>query len=332
MAARGYVRRVRYFSHDRLTFDLDDSAGDDAGRLESQEVVVLLHGWPQDRRAWRSVTPALVEAGLRVIAPDLRGASPGARPPRPSDYEIGESVGDVIALADEVGAERIHVVGHDWGGALAWVLASRHPERVATVTVLSTPHPAAMAWAFRHVDQSRRSAYMIAFALPVVPGMVFRRLTGPFLRRTGLPDDLAQMYAERMARPGAAAASLQWYRAALPLRRMLDERVARLRRGSQGQATGGLDLTDPAARPAKDATQIVPATFVWGSKDPALGRAAAERTGVVLTRAAERAGVDPATAYRFVELDAGHWLPETRADEVAAAIVDRVRTRWEHQA
>lgn len=309
-----YVERVRYFSRDGLTFDLDDSAGDDAGAVtDGQEVVVLLHGWPQDRRAWRGITPALVEAGLRVLAPDLRGYSPGARPPRASDYVIGESVADVIALADAVGAQRVHVVGHDWGGALAWTVASRHPDRVASLTVLSTPHPTAMAWAFKHGDQARRSAYMAFFALPVVPAALFRRLTRPFLVRTGLPQDLAQQYADRMAQPGAAQASLNWYRAALPLKHMVAERV----RGSKSPA-----------RPerVRTAADVVPTTFVWGTRDAALGRAAAERTGVVVRRAAEKAGVDPGAAYRFVEVRAGHWLPEKRPQEVTEAILSRVRS------
>ena len=314
--ARRYVEGVRYFSRDRLTFDLDDSAGPDAREAgDGDEIVVLLHGWPQDRRAWHGVTPPLAAAGLRVLAPDLRGYSPGARPPRPSDYEIGQSVADVIALADEVSAERVHVVGHDWGGALAWVLASRHPERVASLTVLSTPHPAAMAWAFKNGDQARRSAYMAFFALPVLPAAVMRRATRRLLLRTGLPVDHADMYAERMARPGAAQASLNWYRAALPLRRTVTERLGR--RGK------------PAPRPdrgPKDPAAIVPTTYVWGRLDPALGRDAAERTSVVMRQGAEQAGLEPDAVYRFVELPAGHWLPETRPGEVAEAIIARVRS------
>lgn len=305
---------MRYFDRDGLTFDLDDSH--DGESSPPRDVVVLLHGWPQDRRAWRSVTPHLVEGGLRVLAPDLRGYSPGARPPDPAAYEITESVADVIALADAAGAQRVHVVGHDWGGALAWVVASRHPERVASLTVLSTPHPAAMAWAFKNGDQARRSAYMVFFALPVLPAAIFKRATRRFLVRSGLPSDLAAMYGQRMGRPGAARASLNWYRASLPLRQMLQERLGR----GRSQAPNG------SAERAKDASAIVPTTYVWGSKDAALGRDAAERTGVVMRRAAERAGLDPDAVYRFVELEVGHWLPEKRPAEVADAILDRVRS------
>jgi pimeloyl-ACP methyl ester carboxylesterase len=172
-----------------------------------------------------------------------------------------------------------------------------------------------MAWAFTHGDQARRSAYMSFFALPVLPAVVMRRATRRLLLRTGLPVDDADMYAERMSRPGAAQASLNWYRVALPLRRTVSERLGR--RGSTSARS---------ERPPKDASSVVPTTYVWGRLDPALGRDAAERTTVVMSKAAERAGLDLDTVYRFVELPAGHWLPETRPAEVVAAILDRVRS------
>ena len=147
-----------------LTFDVQD-----AGPREG-EAVVLLHGWPQDHSAWSRVVPALHAAGLRTLAPDQRGYSPGARPRGRAAYGMGELVDDVVALLDAAELSRAHVVGHDWGGAVGWALAERHPERVRTLTVLSTPHHHAMAWAMRHGDQLRRSWYMAAFQLPLLPG------------------------------------------------------------------------------------------------------------------------------------------------------------------
>src|SRR5699024_10080215 len=116
------------------TFDVTVDGADDA------DPILLLHGFPQTSSCWRRVRPALVEAGLRVIAPGLRGYSPDARPLDPAAYRIEILVDDVLALADHFGARRFHLVGHDWGGALAWHLAGRHPERIRTLTVLSTPH------------------------------------------------------------------------------------------------------------------------------------------------------------------------------------------------
>jgi pimeloyl-ACP methyl ester carboxylesterase len=118
-----------------LVFDLL-AAGDPAG-----EPVLLLHGFPQTAACWTELAEALADAGYRVLAPDQRGYSPGARPAAVRDYRMPELVADVLAVADRAGARRFHVVGHDWGGAVAWHLAARHPERVATLTAVSTPHP-----------------------------------------------------------------------------------------------------------------------------------------------------------------------------------------------
>lgn len=253
---------------------------------------MLLHGWPQDRRAWDRVTPLLVARGLRVLALDQRGYSPGARPPGTAAYRMRELVADVAALLDEAGAARAHLVGHDWGGAVAWAFAERHPERLDSLTVLSTPHHRALAWAFRHGDQARRSWYMAAFQVPAVPEAVLRRTLPHVLRRSGLPERDAERYAARFRQPGAARAELAWYRALRnPLR-------------GKGSVHSGPD------GPRRRIT--VPTTYVWGRQDPALGRAAAERTARWV-----------ASDYRFVELDAGHWLPETRPDDVAAAVLSR---------
>ena len=126
-------------TRDGLVFDVRDD-GPAGG-----EAVVLLHGWPQDHTAWRRVTPLLHAAGLRTLAPDQRGYSRGARPSRPTAYGMRELVADVVALLDQAGVDRAHLVGHDWGGSVAWAVAERHPERLRSLTVLSTPHHRAMA-------------------------------------------------------------------------------------------------------------------------------------------------------------------------------------------
>jgi len=274
------------FSRQGLRFDVADSGGAD------KEVAVLLHGWPQDHTAWDRVTPQLVAGGVRVLAPDQRGYSPGARPPGTAAYRMVELVADVAALLDEAGVARAHLVGHDWGGSVAWAFAERHPERLASLTVLSTPHHRALAWAFRHADQARRSWYLAAFQVPLVPELVLRRTLPRVLRGSGLPEPDIQRYAARFREPGAAGAGLAWYRA--------------LRNPLRGTRSGG-----PGERPAPRRI-TVPTTYLWGRGDPALGRAAAERTARWVV-----------SDYRFVELDAGHWLPETRPDDVAAAILSR---------
>ncbi|MBV8522138.1 MAG: alpha/beta fold hydrolase, partial [Acetobacteraceae bacterium] len=115
---------------------------DTAGPL-SGAPVLLLHGFPQSRRMWRRQLEALAAAGFRGIAPDQRGYSVGARPAAVEAYASELLTGDALALMDYCGADRFHLVGHDWGGQLAWLIAAGNPDRVATLTVLSRPHPGA---------------------------------------------------------------------------------------------------------------------------------------------------------------------------------------------
>src|SRR6478672_3924708 len=181
---------MEQFTRDGLVFDVGDSGDGD-------DVVVLLHGWPQDRHAWSRVAPLLAEAGLRVVSFDQRGYSPGALPRGRAAYRMSELVADVLALVDALGQTRVHLVGHDWGGAVAWAFAERHPDRLHTLTVVSTPHHRAMAWALRHGDQARKSWYMLAFQLPVLPELVLRRRLPDVLRRSGLPEEDVTRYVAR---------------------------------------------------------------------------------------------------------------------------------------
>jgi pimeloyl-ACP methyl ester carboxylesterase len=256
------------------------------------EVVVLLHGFPQDSRCWAEVTPTLHRAGLRTLAPDQRGYSPAASPADVSAYRVSSLAGDVLAVMDAAGVRTAHVVGHDWGGAVAWYLGAHHADRVDSLTVLSTPHPTAMAHSMTRSLQALRSWYTVVVQVPVLPELVLSRTLGTALRLSGLPAHLAQVYGQRFATPSALHGPLAWYRAA-----------------GRRQPWQVLDAIGADGR---DVT--VPTTYVWGQHDPALGRAAAEATADQVTG-----------DYLFVELDAGHWLPELNPDEVAGAVLDRVR-------
>lgn len=266
----------------------------DGMRLEARdagprvgEVVVLLHGFPQDRTCWDAVVPLLGAAGLRTVAPDQRGYGRSDRPSGVSPYRVEELVADVLAVADAAGSQRIHVVGHDWGGVVAWEVAARHPDRVATVTVLSTPHPSAYAWSLLRSRQPLMSWYTLAVQVPVLPELVLSATLAPVLVGSGLPPDVAERYASRVSGPADLGPMLAWYRA-----------VAR--RVPRPWSAGTPDVR-------------VPTTYVWGRHDPALGRAAAERTAHHVSG-----------RYRFVEVDAGYWLPELHPSEVAEAVLDRI--------
>ncbi|MGY1855580.1 alpha/beta fold hydrolase [Modestobacter sp. SYSU DS0290] len=272
------------FRRGDLVFDVRDTGPADG------EPVVLLHGFPQDSTAFDRLSPALHSAGLRTLAPDQRGYSPGARPTGRAAYRLREAADDVLALLQAAGLESAHVVGHDWGGVVGWALAAWHPWRVRTLTSLAVPHPAAMTQALGHSDQALRSAYIGLFQLPLAPeavllaggGAVLRRM----LRQGGLPEQLVDRYVDRMREPGALTAALNWYRA-LPLA------------GS-----------DPVGRVR------VPTLHVWGAHDAFLGRAATEAT---------REFVSAPYALEVLE-DADHWLPELAADRVGELVTAHVRT------
>jgi pimeloyl-ACP methyl ester carboxylesterase len=270
---------MHQFSRPGLTFDVRE------GGPESGEPVILLHGFPQDSSTWTAVEPLLHEAGLHTFALDQRGYSAAARPSGRRAYTVTELVDDVLALLDAAGLASAHIVGHDWGGFLAWVLAGQHPDRVRSLTVISTPHPRALVRALRSSDQALKSWYIGLFQLPWLPERLLTRSLGASLYRSGLPKPEVSDTVRRMREPGALTAALNWYRA-LPL-----SHRTRYRRSP------------------------VPTTYVWGRRDFALGRAAAQATAEFCI-----------SGYRFVDLDAAHWLPSTHPTEVAEAITHRVST------
>jgi pimeloyl-ACP methyl ester carboxylesterase len=171
--------------------------------------VVLLHGWPDTAAVWRHQVPALVAAGYRVITPDLRGFGGSSKPADVSAYAAPRMVGDVIGVLDRLGIERAHLVGHDWGGAIAYMTAALAPDRVATVTGLSVAHPAAVraaGWA-----QREKSWYMLLFQFPGVAEEWVRRNLRDWSRHPDIDE-----VEERLADPAVLTASLGVYRAILP--------------------------------------------------------------------------------------------------------------------
>lgn len=275
------------FSRDGLVFDVTDT-----GPAEGA-VVVLLHGYPENRTSWNKVVPFLTAQGFRVLAPDQRGYSPRARPLRRRDYRSSELTADVLALVDAAGAEKVHLVGHDWGGGVAWAFAHAHPDRLHTLTSLTTPHPRALSAAMLRSNQLLHSWYMLAYQLPWLPETAYRgrgeRLTRRALVASGLPPDAAERYVAQLQQPGAARAAINWYRA-IPLSKPL-----------RGKVT-------------------VPVLYVYATADRFLGRKAAELTGRYVD-----------AAYRFEVLDGmSHWVPELAPDVVARLVGEHAREHTAH--
>ena len=272
---------MEQFTRDGLVFDVVDSGPPDG------PVVVLLHGFPQHNDSWNAVIDRLTDAGYRCLAPNQRGYSPGARPPRRRDYRLAELAADVGALIDASGAQRVHLVGHDWGAAVAWVVAGVMPERIATVSPVSVPHPAAFLKSLLTSRQGLASWYMGFVQLPRLPEWLLSRGNGRWtataLERSGLADAAAQRDAAAMAEPGALTGALNWYRA-LPLTR---PRVATRR-------------------------TTVPALYVWSDADIALRAKAANNTGRYVD-----------ADYRFEVLTGvSHWIPDMEPDRLSGLLLD----------
>lgn len=192
------------------------AAGPDDGRL-----VVMLHGFPELARSWRHQLPALAAAGFRAVAPDLRGYG-GTEHLGP--YDLGTLAADAAELVAAAGRERAIVVGHDWGGAIAWATAHRHPDRVDRLVVMNAPHPALMREELRASrDQRRRSRYMAFFQLPWLPERVLSRDRGRAIARAfrggshvreAWPEDELERYRDAFSRPADLAGPLAYYRTA----------------------------------------------------------------------------------------------------------------------
>lgn len=249
--------------------------------------VLLLHGFPENALMWSGVLPELHAAGLRTYAPDQRGYSPGARPAEVSAYAVGELVRDALGLLAAVRVSTVDVIGHDWGAVVGWHLAGEHPDRVRTLTAVSVPHPVAHGRAMREDPAQRElSRYIGLFRLPdhkaeqVLLADGARRLRAML---APLPEREVEAFVRPLTEPGALTAALNWYRA--------------------------------MGRPAEPLGPVtVPTTYVWGTEDLGVARAAAEACAEYVTG-----------EFEFVQLPGvGHWVPEQEPATVARLALARI--------
>ena len=223
----------------------------------SGPLVILLHGFPEFWYSWRHQIAPLAAAGYRVLAPDQRGYNLSAKPKGLGAYRLEELARDIVGLIDAAGREQAYIVGHDWGGVVAWWLALKHPRRVAKLAVLNAPHPAVMRQhLWRNLAQLRKSWYFFFFQLPLLPEQRMRadhwsigvRALRATARRGTFTEADFEQYRQAWSQPGAATAMINWYRAML-------RRSARLDFGPRVH---------------------VPTLLLWGARDRFLGRELAQ--------------------------------------------------------
>jgi pimeloyl-ACP methyl ester carboxylesterase len=246
--------------------------------------VVLLHGFPDTSVLWQAQIVALSGAGYRVIAPDLRGRGRTERPERVEDYALSKVMGDVVALLDVLEIERAHVVGHDWGAAVAWVTAALVPQRVDHLCAISVPHPATSGRPT--LEELQKGWYRLLFLFEGVAEEVVQQDDWYLMRVLLAGQGDYDRYAGDLAQPGALTAALNWYRANISPRRLLNR----------------------SALP----TVAAPTLGIFGARDQYLTEDAMRRSGEFVTG-----------PWRFERFDdAGHWASIDEPDRLNRLLLE----------
>ncbi len=261
------------------------------------EPVIMLHGFPELWYSWRHQLPALADAGYRAIAPDLRGYGASDRPTTVRDYALPALAGDIAGLVRALGEESAHLVGHDWGGSLCWVLAARQPRLVRSLAILNSPHPVASAEARQVREQQQRSWYMLLFQFA---GVAEAWLSADDFAnmRSFVFDDAApgtfgdedrERFLAPLRRDGALTAALNYYRANIP----------------------------PASwigSPPELPSITVPTTIIWGEDDTYM-------SPVLLERSMELVA-GPLTVERLPGVS--HWVQQEVPDRVNGLLLEHL--------
>ena len=260
-------------------------------------LVVLLHGFPQFWYAWRYQIPELATQ-FKVVAPDLRGYGDTDKPPKVSDYRTSILADDIADLIKAIGYEKAHIVGHDWGGGIAWVLASKHPQVVDRLAVINCPHPKIFLQALRsNPKQIKKSWYIFFLQLPFLPELLFRlspkgilkrMLRDTSKRKEAFSNDDIEKYAKELMKPGALSAAINYYRASFR------------------------SISNAGERQNNDKSIEATTLLIWGEDDVALGK---ELT----------LGMDPLfkNAFRIHYIpNCGHWVNEEQPELINQVLME----------
>lgn len=269
---------------------------------EDAPPVILLHGFPESHRTWRGVAP-LLEDSFRLIMPDQRGFAGSDRPLDVDEYETDKLIGDIFALAEALGVERFALVGHDWGGAIAWPAAMRNDPRLTKLAIINAPHPLIFQKSLiEDADQRAASQYINWFRVPGAEKAIEAMGFEAFFQKTfmshvelaSVSEEEKQQYIAEWSQPGGMLPMLNWYRA------------TKLIVPPPGATVAVPDFLLRAFPKIH-----VPTLVVWGMKDPAL---------LPLQLEGLEALVDDLTVVKLP--DAGHFAPWEAPDQVASALRD----------
>src|SRR6266566_5535668 len=254
-------------------------------------LIVLLHGFPEFWYSWRYQIPFLAEHGYTVVAPDLRGYNDTDKPRK--GYDIPGLLRDIEGLIKGLGQDKAIIVGHDWGGGLAWGFAIRYPQMTERLIVMNAPHPQAMLRELRTLKQLRKSWYVFAFQLPWLPEYLLNRnnaneigrmLRGAAVQKEAFTREITAKYQETMNKPGAMTAALNYYRQLFRRWPQSTEKIPPI---------------------------TAPTLLIWGEQDIALG--------IELTVGLEP-WVDNLQVKRIP--DSGHWVQQEKPEQVNAFMVE----------
>ncbi len=263
---------------------------------ERGPLVVLLHGFPECWYSWRQYLHPLAEAGFRAVAPDMRGYNLSDKPKGVLNYQLPILTSDVMGLIRALGEEKAIIVGHDWGGVVAWRFAMDYPEAVEKLVVCNAPHPARMQEELRHFSQLRKSWYVFFFQIPWLPEAVIgsdplrfleRGMRQGAVRKSAVSDEDLRVYAEALSRPGALTATINYYRAVVRWGRAL---------------------------PISPIT--APTLLIWGEDDFALGKPLVAGTEAYV----------PNLRVHLIP-NCGHWVQQEALEEVQEVLLDFLRNK-----
>lgn len=279
------LNNLEIFTASQLTFN-SYSAGE-----RKQPLVLFLHGFPESGIVWKGLMSEISALGFYCVAPDLRGYSSGARPRGKKNYHIDFLAKDVIEIAESLGYSRFHLVGHDWGSAIGWKVVHDYPEHILSWTGMSVPHLQAFFSAIMTDPiQKKKSRYIRLLNWPIIPELKIKKNNFAAFRKLWKVQSKEEVsdYIDILSQPGALTAALNYYR-------------------------GNKVLFKTSMHENVIGDIMVPTLFIWGKKDIAVGEKCVD-LGHTFMKA----------YYKFLPLDAGHWLVQTKYAELKEALLEHL--------